>query len=211
VITFISEEHELPFSEPLSFWLKSNIHLYPHFDMELFDRLRAALDVDLSKSFHVMSRGQKMKALFCLQAPKKPSIYLLDEITAVLDTGSRWKLMEFLGEEVKRGCLIVMSTNIASELQGFATNVVFIDKGQIKFECGSKLIGIHFRKIKVPKSHEQIVVSELAARKIYLNTDGSWIFLHPRETTKDIPGVSEDLREVTMADLQAYFTIGETA
>ena len=211
LMTFISEEHELPFPEPLSFWLNSNINLYPHFDRELFGRLTTSLEIDLSKSFHGMSRGQKMKALFCLQAPRKPDIYLLDEITSVLDTGSRWTLMEFLDEEVKRGCLVVMSTNIASEMQGFATQVIFIDSGKVGFECNSKSIGAHFRKIKVPKSQEQNVVSTMAARKISLNGDGTWIFLHPRESTREIPGVSEDQREVTIADVQSYFTAGERA
>lgn len=209
LMAFISEEHELPFPEPLSFWLKSYMYLYPRFDRKLFDRLTKSLEVDLSKSFHGMSRGQKMKALFCLQASKRPEVYLLDEITSVLDTGSRWTLMEFLDEEVKRGCLVVMSTNIASEMHGFATQVIFIDDGQIGFQCGCKLIGEHFRKIKVPKSQEQIVVSTMAARKISLNGDGTWIFLHPRETTREISEVSEDQREVTIADVQSYFTAGE--
>jgi ABC-type multidrug transport system ATPase subunit len=209
VMAFISEEQELPFLKPLSFWLKCHIHLYPHFDRKLFDNLSKSLKVNPSKSFHEMSRGQKMKALFCLQAAKKPEVYLLDEITSVLDTGSRWTLMEFLNEEAKRGCLILMSTNIASEMQGFATKVIFLDDGKIDFECSSKLIGEHFRKIQVPKHQEQIAVSTMAARKISLNGDGTWIFLHPRETTKDIPNISEDQREITISDLQSYFTAGE--
>lgn len=211
LMTFISEEHELPFSEPLSFWLNCNIKLYPHFDRELFGRLTTSLEVDLAKSFHGMSRGQKMKALFCLQAPRKPEIYLLDEVTSVLDTSSRWSLMEFLDEEVKRGCLVVMSTNIASEMQGFATQVIFIDSGKLGFECNSKSIGQRFRKIRVPHSQEHNVISTMAARKISLNGDGTWIFLHPRETTREILGVSEDQREVTIADVQSYFTAGERA
>lgn len=208
---FISEEQELPFAEPLTYWLKLYQKMYPTFDKDLFKQLVHKLDVDTAKSFHAMSRGQKMKALFCLQAPKRPEIYLLDEITSVLDAGSRWTIMQFLKNEISRGCLVVVSTNIASEMQGFATDVLFLDKGKVIFACASNSFANHFRKIRVSKGHEDIVERNLGARRVGFNADGTWSYMYLKEISTVLPAQNliEDLREITIADAQSYFTAGE--
>lgn len=200
---FISEDHELPFAEPLTYWLNLSKKIYPGFDQGLFKQLAHSLDIDISKSFHGMSRGQKMKALFCLQAPKRPDIYLLDEITAVLDAGSRWTLMQFLKNEVNRGCLVVVSTNIASEMQGFATDVTFLEKGRIIFTGASGSFADHFRKIKVPKGQEDLIEKTLGARRVSFNGDETWSYMYLKTniTTSPAQHITEDLRAITIADV----------
>ncbi|QLY24612.1 ATP-binding cassette domain-containing protein [Bdellovibrio sp. KM01] len=207
-MAFISEEQILPFSDSLSHWCEMHANLYEDYDAGLFDRLCKSLDVDATKSFHGMSRGQKMKALFCVQAPKKPLIYLLDEITAVLDQASRWTMMEFLNEEMHRGCLVVMSTNIASEMQGFATNVTILENGKVSFSSDSQTLNSHFRKLLVPKEIGPSISSSVV-KKIGLNGDGKWIFMHPRNHEVTGLGISEDQRAVTISDVQSYFTAGD--
>lgn len=208
---FISEEQELPFAEPLTYWLKLYQKMYPDFDESVFKQLTHKLDVDPSKSFHAMSRGQKMKALFCLQAPKRPEIYLLDEIASVLDVGSRWTIMQFLKSELNRGCLVVMSTNIASEMQGFATDVIFLDKGRVIFTSASKSFPNHFQKIRVSQDHEDLVEKKHGARRVGFNSDATWsyMFLKENSIALDAQHIIEDMREITIADVQSYFTAGE--
>lgn len=209
---FISEDHELPFSIKLGEWAKMFQKIYPQFDDNLLRQLTQSLDVDLQKSYQALSRGQKMKALFSLLAAKKPSIYMLDEITAVLDSGSRWTLMQFLKEELKRGCLIMMSTNIASEMQGFATDVVFLKNGKINFSSKCSDLGARFVKIRVPKDLEPTIAKNWGGRKILFNNDESWTYLCSKaQLNTTLPsGVETDKREVNIADVQAFFTAEES-
>lgn len=209
---FISEDLELPFTARLQYWVETYKKMYPEYDDKILKRLTESLEIDTQKSFHGLSRGQKMKAIFCLQAPKRPQIYILDEITAVLDSGSRWMLMEFLKEESKRGCLVIMSTNIASEMQGFATDIMLIDNGRITFESLTDKLNAHFRKIRVGKDFDSNALKTLGARKISFNKDETWIYLHPRKSFDQsimIQGIEEDKREITIADVQSYFTASE--
>ena len=209
---FISEEHELPFAVKLTHWAETFLKMYPNYDQKTLTRLTHSLEIDTQKSFHSLSRGQKMKALFCLQAPKRPQIYILDEITSVLDSGSRWTLMQFLKEEVMRGCLVVMSTNIASEMQGFASNVLFLEKGRIIFDSPCDDLKKHFRKIRVTNVCPPMTIKNLGARKISFIKDDTWIYLHLRKKdveTSVLQGVDEDQREITIADVQSYFTASE--
>ncbi|OYZ12836.1 MAG: hypothetical protein B7Y39_18605 [Bdellovibrio sp. 28-41-41] len=207
---FISEDQELPFSVPLTYWLDIQKKMYPGFDEGVFQRLIRSFEIDISKTFHSLSRGQRIKALFCLEAPKRPNIYLLDEVTSVLDQGSRWTLMQFLKEEIDRGCLVVMSTNIASEMQGFATDVVFLEKGRVNFISRSSSLNQHFRKIRVSKDQEELVQKTLGAKRIGFNHDNTWTFLLLRDSDAKLPiGINDDLREITISDVQSYFTARE--
>ncbi len=205
-LVFISEDHYLPFQKKLSCWVKIYKKMFHFFDDSLFLRLCQHFEIDTEKSFRGLSRGQKMKALFCLQAPKRPNIYLIDEITAVLDSSSRWVLMQFLHEEVSRGCLVVMSTNIASEMQGFATDVIFLEKGKVVFSCKSQLLHQHFCKVRVLREKASLLTAQLAAQPIGRNSDNTWTYMFLKENGIVPAGVETDSREITVADVQVYFT-----
>lgn len=207
-LAFISEDHELPFAVEITYWIEIYKRLYPAFNEGLLNQLSRSFEIDLKKSFHNLSRGQKMKALFCLQAAKQPDIYLLDEITSVLDAGSRWELMQFLKIECSRGCLIVMSTNIASEMQGFATDVVFLDQGKINFASTCNHLKESFKKIRVHRDVELPDNFIKKFKRISLNNDGSWTYLGPLtvEVQGMLDSLTEDMREISISDVQAYLT-----
>lgn len=204
-LAYISEDQELPFSEDLLFWSSMYSKIHPLYSKSVFEKLCIELEIDPKKKFASLSRGQKMKALFCLEAAKKPKIYLLDEITAVLDSGSRWSLMRFLDKEKERGCLIVMSTNIATELQGFATDVFVLDRGQIVFQSRFSDLNKTFKKIRVSTEEMGGISLVASARSINLNNDGTWTYMYRSNINHNVVGL-EDRREVTIADVQTYFT-----
>ncbi len=184
--------------------------MYPDYDEKLLARLLQIFEIDATKTFHSLSRGQKMKALLCIEAPKRPMLYLLDEITAVLDSGSRWSLMQFLAEEIARGCLVVMSTNIAGELQGFATDVVLMNKGVVTFTSPVANLKRHYRKVRILRTHDEKALKEAGARRISFNTDSNWIYMHDRASIHPLlTAADEDQREVTIAEIQSFFTASQ--
>ena len=143
---YINEDQTLPFYHTLEHWSKTFAQLKPRYDQQLFRTLAAQFDLDTNKQFSQLSRGQKVKALFALQAPNRPDIYLLDEITAVLDSGSRLALLQFLKAERARGAFVMLSTNIANELQGFATHLCLIQPTKVELFCSTEEFDKHFKK-----------------------------------------------------------------
>ena len=209
-LAFISEEQILPSKKALRFWVDFYQRTEPQYDRQLVEKLMKEFSIDPQINFFSLSRGQKMKALFCLEAGKRPQVYLLDEITAVLDSGSRWSLIDFLGQEVARGCLVIMSTNIANELQSFATQVVVLEGGEVELDCEAKNLEQYFQKWLVKKEKEPILKSHPEFRRIGFGGE-NWICLGRRGeySEESASNFERDQREITLADVQTFFTSGE--
>jgi ABC-type uncharacterized transport system ATPase subunit len=63
---------------------------------------------------------------------RQPQVFLLDEVTAVLDVSIREVLLEALKTEAqKRGALVLAATNILSELKGYADRLLILRDGVI--------------------------------------------------------------------------------
>lgn len=149
-----------------------------------------------------------MKSLFCLIAAKRPDLYILDEITAVLDSGSRWTLMEFLRAEADRGAHVIISTNIANEMEGFATNAIFLDKGKIIYQSECAQFCEHFFKFRIPVGEESFFSREIQVRKVTLNADGTWTFIARGKANEFFKNknILEDKRAISIAEVQTFFT-----
>ncbi|MCC6137532.1 MAG: ABC transporter ATP-binding protein [Bdellovibrionaceae bacterium] len=208
-VLFINENHSLPFGISLEQWAKIFSEQYVRYDKPLFYDLLKRFDVDKGRNFSSLSRGQKMKALFALQAPKKPSVYLIDEITSVLDVGSRLELMTFLKKEVAGGALVVMTTNIGTELQTIATDVCYLRQGKMVLNCKKSDIKNRFIKYRAvePQMEKDLLASP--AKLIHINSDGSKSFLIATDVDVKLPNVLVDKREVSVEDVAAFYTLQE--
>lgn len=207
-VLFINENHFLPLNISIEQWAHTFSKQYVRYDKELFYDLMRRFDVDIKKTFIALSRGQKMKSLFALHAPKKPNVYLIDEITSVLDVGSRLEMMNFLKKEIVAGALVVMTTNIGSELQSIATDVCYLRSGKIVLNCKKEELRNRFTKYRATDAAEEKIMVNSSAKLIYINSDGSKSFLISTDGVK-VEGVSLDKRDVTVEDVAAYYTIQE--
>jgi ABC-type multidrug transport system ATPase subunit len=206
-VVFITEEQTLPIQNDILWWKSEYQSLSSYYDEACFELLVKELRVDVNKRFTELSRGQKMKALFALQAPRHPKIYLLDEMTSVLDSGSRWTLMAFLKKEAEKGSLVIMSTNIAGEMQGFANSLVALEYGNLELAAPANELGTFFEKYRVVADSESELKNLEAhgARRIMSNIDGSWSLL--RKKAGEAPLQVLDRREVSIEDVATYYTI----
>lgn len=188
-------------------WIHLLAQSLPGYQAEKALQLIKDLGVKSSEHFASLSRGQKAKMSFALHAGKNPRLYLLDEITSVLDQGSRLVLMNFLKEEISRGAIVVMSTNIAVEMQGYATDVCFLDETKVALWCKPSEFNQLFVKIR---TKEKVAA---AFRPVLLNSDGSWSFV-ARRSELSAQGINSELtdrREITISDLATYFTGGTSS
>lgn len=205
-VLFVTENHVLSLQISLDEWSHLFSKQYARYDRSQFYNLMKRFDVDVERVFSSLSRGQKMKALFALHAAKRPTVYLIDEITSVLDVGSRLELMMFLKKEISGGALVVMATNIGGELQNLATDICYLKNGDMILNCKKEDLKKLFIKYRATDEAMQAILIRSSAKLIHINSDGSQSFLVERAKADGIEGVEIDKREVTVEDLAAYYT-----
>lgn len=208
-VLFINENHVLSLNISMDDWAQLFSKQFVRYDKPLFYELMRRFDVGVDRVFSTLSRGQKMKALFAVQAPKKPTVYLIDEITSVLDVGSRLELMTFLKKEVAGGALVIMATNIGSELQSLATDVCYLQNGELVMNCKKTELKTLFTKYRSTDSKMEQALVASPAKLIHMNSDGSRSFLVANSLGVSLVNVEVDKREVTVEDVAAYYTIQE--
>ena len=101
---------------------------YPRYSNELETQLLELFEIDPNKKMGTLSTGQKIKAVLCAAFSARTSLYLFDEVTAVLDPKSRRNFFKFLKEfRVYNSCSVLLATNIAEDLSQSVDKVIFID------------------------------------------------------------------------------------
>jgi len=97
-------------------------------------RLVRLLEVDESWNLTTVSDGQRRRVQILCKLIKPFRVLLLDEITTDLDLLARHDLLTFLREESEeRGVTIVYCTHIFDGLDGWASHVAYVKKGEMVF------------------------------------------------------------------------------
>jgi len=115
-------------------------------DPERVERLVKLLEVDRKWNLTTVSDGQRRRVQILCKLMKPFKILLLDEITTDLDLLARHDLLSFLREESEeRGVSIIYCTHIFDGLDGWASHIAYIAKGEMIFakpveELESRLI-----------------------------------------------------------------------
>lgn len=220
-LAFVHEEVDLPGSATLKEWTfqysRTQLESRGAYRLERVLGLFEVFKMDGLQPFRQLSRGQKMKALFALEAGKEPAVYVLDEITSVLDSYSRLEALRFLSKEIQRGATVIVSTNMAIELQGFATHLILLDNQSTVLNCEVAALDGQLAKVRLPTSLslgergelEEKLVLEGGTCSSY-NSDGSWSWLVKRSAfDTHFSARAEELldkRQITMEDLAVHFS-----
>merc|ERR1719262_1109293 len=98
--------------------------------------LADVLQVDMSWKINNISDGQRRRCqLLEILAPPRP-VYLMDEITSDLDIFAREGILSFLKAESElRGCTVFYCTHIFDHLEGWASHMLHLSKGQVVRSC----------------------------------------------------------------------------
>jgi len=98
--------------------------------------LAEILQVDLTWKINNVSDGQRRRCqlLEILAAPRP--VYLMDEITSDLDIFAREGILSFLKAESElRGCTVFYCTHIFDHLEGWASHLLHLSKGNVVRAC----------------------------------------------------------------------------
>lgn len=126
--------------------IKSNIkRFYKNWDETLYKELINKFDIDESKLYGKLSKGQMKLFELAVALAKKPKILIMDEPTASLDPVIRSEFLEIIQNQMLDGKLTVFySTHVTTDLDKCADFIILIDKGRIVLsEEKDKLLESH--------------------------------------------------------------------
>ncbi len=95
------------------------------------DRLAARLDLDLSRRFATLSKGNRQKVGVLLALLGQPDLLVLDEPTTGLDPLVQDVVLDLIREHRARGAAILLSTHILAEAEAIADRVGVLSRGRL--------------------------------------------------------------------------------
>ena len=107
---------------------------YKNFDDKKFEEVCKVFNLDVNKKLEELSSGMKVKYSVAIALSHKAELLILDEPTSGLDPVSREEVLDIFREIVKSGDrAILFSTHITSDLDKCASNITYIQNGEIVF------------------------------------------------------------------------------
>ena len=107
---------------------------YKNFDEKKFEEVCKLFNLDVNKKLEELSSGMKVKYSVAIALSHKAELLILDEPTSGLDPVSREEVLDIFREIVKSGDrAILFSTHITSDLDKCASNITYIQIGEIVF------------------------------------------------------------------------------
>lgn len=129
---------------------------YPRWDEVKWKRLTELLSLPIETPFISLSRGQRIQIQTALALSQKPDVYLLDEITSVLDARARVVILNELKEETKSGAIVLMATNLVTEIEPVADRMLLLIPGLQPRDLKITELGLHFtRKLLSETEHQK--------------------------------------------------------
>jgi heme exporter protein A len=108
--------------------------LYGQHPEQAWEAAKARFSIDSfgSAPLRQLSRGQRQRVALARALVHSPSLLLLDEPTAGLDTEGVDRLLAAVAEEIARGCIVVFVTHDASVAQKIGTQRLFLERGRLR-------------------------------------------------------------------------------
>lgn len=105
---------------------------YKDWNEETYEKLCERFSLDGNKRFRELSNGMKVKFLLALACSHCARLFVFDEPTSGLDPVSREEILSLMRALVKNGdCGVLFSTQITSDLDKCADEIVYIRQGRI--------------------------------------------------------------------------------
>lgn len=107
---------------------------YPNFDHEMYDTLLAEFKLNPTSKLNSFSKGMKRQVVLILALASKPEILLLDEAFDGLDPIMRFKLRQYISQEIsERNAIVIISSHNLRELEDICDNIVMINDKKLQF------------------------------------------------------------------------------
>lgn len=127
-IFVLSHDIQIQSSHSVRNYLEFTSFFYENYDKKKEEELLEYFGINPDVKMGSLSTGQKVKAQIVAAISAKPKLFLMDEVTAVLDPESRKQFFVLLKQlHAQKDCSLILATNIAEDLNGVVDKVLFID------------------------------------------------------------------------------------
>jgi len=147
-IGYVTENQKLPSNLSIEHYFDYVRRLYPAWDRDLENALRKRFELPRERKLTNLSHGMRMKTMLAGALSFRPALLILDEPLSGLDSLTRDEVVEGLLEQAE-GATILISSHETSEIEGLATQVAYLDSGQLTFQATTDELRARFRDVSV--------------------------------------------------------------
>lgn len=127
-------------------------NLYTKFDEKAFRERCERFNLPYHKKIKEFSTGMKRKLQINLALSHEAKLLILDEPTAGLDVSAREELLDMLREYMEPGDRsILISSHIATDLEGFCDDIYLINDGEIVLHEDTDVLLSNYGVLKVTR------------------------------------------------------------
>jgi ABC-2 type transport system ATP-binding protein len=152
-IGYVSEDQELPAKLTVAEYLNYLRPFYPTWDKQLEAETVKQFRLPPDRRIRELSHGMRLKMALACALPYRPKLLVLDEPCSGLDPLVRDEFMEGLMGHAGE-MTVMMSTHELSEVEGFGTDVAYIDEGRLMFYESMEALTGRVQEIRVTASRE---------------------------------------------------------
>lgn len=105
--------------------------LYSEFDIDIFKEYMKIMNTSINTTYDKMSRGEKMKFQLSFAIACQSKIYILDDVTAGMDSVFRTELFDMLRGLLADECLVIITTHNVSEITRQTDYVAVMENGSL--------------------------------------------------------------------------------
>jgi ABC-2 type transport system ATP-binding protein len=145
-IGYVSENQVLPLRLQVDDFISYLRPLYPRWDGDLEDELRAEFSLPPRRKIGELSHGMRMKMALACALPFRPELLILDEPLSGLDPLARDELIGGFMRQAGNTTLLISSHEL-DEVERFATHVGFLHEGRLLFQGSVEALAEHARSL----------------------------------------------------------------
>ena len=149
-VCFISDVAVLPRWARVSQLLEYIVGVHPRFDRVKAEAFLAKTTIRLASKVRELSKGMVTQLHLALVMAIDAKLLVLDEPTLGLDILYRKQFYDsLLNDYFDRSRTIVVATHQVEEIQNVLTDLMFIDRGRIVFDCSMEEIESRYLEVTV--------------------------------------------------------------
>jgi ABC-2 type transport system ATP-binding protein len=194
---------------PLKEFYSHVSRFYPHWVQHEFERLVDLLKIPLDRMPAELSRGQRVQIQIAAAIAAQTEVIFLDEVTAVLDARARSVVLQELATFCARGGTVMLATNVATEVHGYADHVCVLEAGELVVKHA--VVQLEELYLKALYTNDERSATERPKAPwvpLQKNNNSSLSLLARREHLKpsDLEALTPDRRAITVEDVFLYHT-----
>lgn len=185
-IGYVSENQELPGRLTVEEYLNYLRPFYPGWDKQLEAETLHQFRLPRDRKINELSHGMRVKLALTCALPYRPKLLVLDEPFSGLDPLVRDEFMEGLAGYAHE-MTILMSSHELSEVEGFGTDVAFIDEGTLLFQESMEELTARMQEVKVTLNRTAAMQRPAPVDWIDVKESGNVLtFVHTRFIESDL-------------------------